>query len=236
MRVFFLLITTYIIGLVAARKPRFETEHNLDKSIVPQEAYEINPNAEPDQEIFKNQLSTKPFEYLEEDDRGEGILEGLVKIFVDRLKSFVSDFSFDVAQFKLAIDDLEKELRDLSDWATTLRISRKLSKQLQFAQMMFLVMISSKALLNKYSHLNVPGNRLIYKMTELNVRTLALHDTNGVLDLRTHKAVERVYALTESLHLWGQRFHSLIGVPDEMIMEFNTQMKYAENLLIYLRS
>ncbi|GEQ68008.1 hypothetical protein JCM33374_g1674 [Metschnikowia sp. JCM 33374] len=133
--------------------------------------------------------------------------------FVCHLKSFVSGDTFDVLGFEHQESRLRKELREIEIAQKTSRSFDETSqRQLKFASDFLSRMVNSVSYLKHYSRINAPGNRLLYKVIELNVRAWALCDSHGVLDRENKETSDKVHSLKSNLNFWKGRFDGLPNV------------------------
>ncbi|GEQ72740.1 hypothetical protein JCM33374_g6428 [Metschnikowia sp. JCM 33374] len=130
--------------------------------------------------------------------------------FLQQLKSFVNETSFDVFEFERQLPSLRDELSDINFFIHMRPLTRPILDQLAFAKHMFHVMEDSIEHLQTYNIISGPGNRLAFKMTELNVRGLALHDSHGHPDVGVAGYADKVLRLWQDISDMRKMFENHI--------------------------
>ncbi|GEQ68570.1 hypothetical protein JCM33374_g2238 [Metschnikowia sp. JCM 33374] len=155
----------------------------------------------------------------------------LLDTFVGLLKEFVFKRSFDVLLFDLYVEKLQDNLSYMTNVVNSLPFSGRLGSQLCFATHMVQVMEESVPMLKYYATSHLPGRRWLYKMIELNVRLLTMHNSYGALDRSINRYAEKLLGFWRRMRMWEHRFTSLGGVPLEMQLLFEDQRSQAADTI-----
>ncbi|KAM9903938.1 hypothetical protein OXX69_007759 [Metschnikowia pulcherrima] len=151
--------------------------------------------------------------------------------FVDEMKKYVNDTSFDVFGFENHLEVFKSEFLKIAQSIKRDHPPRNVKKQFSFAKYMFKLMSDANDDLKYYRYSDVPGHQLVSKIIELNVRAMAFFDSHGKLDLSMDNYITRIYKLHRTLYVFFKKYSSLSDVLSDMLLIVNSQVAEAESTL-----
>ncbi|KAJ8145635.1 hypothetical protein OY671_001290 [Metschnikowia pulcherrima] len=162
--------------------------------------------------------------------------EIMIERFLKRLKSYVTESSFTVASFTSDINTLKTDFAEIAEIVSQAKPSKTVWKMLELCTKNLSTMIEASELLRHYIRINAPGNRLLYKAIELNVRILTLQNSEGQLDFKVATNPDKVLRYLRSLYFWNSRLKQVVGVRFGTRRVFGTYYGRAAAMLKNLRN
>ncbi|KAM9929615.1 hypothetical protein OXX80_009626 [Metschnikowia pulcherrima] len=160
--------------------------------------------------------------------------ESAVEKFYSHLQSFVFESSFDVSGFEEDFVYLQREFSRISEYLTGRKTQTKLYARVRICRFLFQQMINV-ARLNKYSTTSrLPDAHLLYKVTEIHVRALAMCNSLGEPDVGIVDFENKVMNLTTGLRFWGQKYNNLKTTAIRLARLFRNRVHAAETTLAHL--
>ncbi|KAM9925430.1 hypothetical protein OXX80_010907 [Metschnikowia pulcherrima] len=149
---------------------------------------------------------------------------------ISDLRSYVCNNSFNYGQFLLEKDEFWKEFLDIEFLAEKecIKEEKELNVQLKFARHMLNTMVYSAEKMQRYTGINIPGQALIFKMLELNVRLLAVHNLDGTIDCWDETVRETFTRLERTWLTWREYMKAKAKVPPGMKKLFEAQSEKAK--------
>lgn len=175
------------------------------------------------------------------DERGHGLIadipapfhsslyeiDEILRMFVDRLKCFVQDYTFLNFEFEIAADRFERRILEIGGWAEILApYHGKLAGRYRFAENLFIMMSKATKYL-RYFRSNDQGADLIREIINLNISILALHNWKGLPGMEELQYVEDIIHLRRQLEKLRKRFATLEEVPLCVHLMFVSQCEEA---------
>ncbi|KAM9912094.1 hypothetical protein OXX69_002904 [Metschnikowia pulcherrima] len=172
-------------------------------------------------------------------ESGEAILneirhESALEKFYSHLRSFVFDSSFDVSGFEEDYSYLQTEYSRISKHLAGRNIHTRNYARIRFCTLLFTQM-RKLARLNKHSTTTILSEAyLLYKVTEIHVRALAMCNSQGEPDKSIVDFDKKVMDLTAGLRFWGQKYNNLKNTAIKLARLFRNRVHAAENTLAHL--
>ena len=172
------------------------------------------------------------------DSQGEAgrkrVIQEKLSNAIKHSRSFIFKGTFDFIGFEAEMDDIKKSLNLLDKQVNALADNAELCMLLNFAKHIFKTMSNSIQSLKHYNESRAPGHRWVYRIIELNVTLLAIHDSFGNLDLSIKRYENRIFHFWRNVHVWGQSFRKVRGVSPDMRLVYEEQSFEAEKTLATL--
>ncbi|KAM9895688.1 hypothetical protein OXX79_007936 [Metschnikowia pulcherrima] len=165
---------------------------------------------------------------------GKGLIQEKLNHAIKHLRSFIFKGTFDFIGFEAEKDEIKGDLDKLDKQVNALADNAELCMSINFAKHVFKTMSNSIQGLKHYNVSRAPGHRWVYRMIELNVILLTMHDSFGNLDLSIKRYESRLFHFWRSVHMWGQSFRKVSGVSPDMRLVYEEQSFEAEKTLAYL--
>ncbi|KAJ8142414.1 hypothetical protein OY671_004445 [Metschnikowia pulcherrima] len=170
-----------------------------------------------------------------QDETGKnGVIQERLNKAIKHSRSFIFKGTFDFIGFESEMDDIKKSLNLLDKQVNALADKAELCMSLNFAKHIFKTMSNSIQSLKHYNESRAPGHRWVYRMIELNVILLAMHDSFGNLDLSIKRYENRIFHFWRNVHVWGQSFRKVREVSPDMRLAYEEQSFEAEKTLATL--
>ncbi|GEQ72124.1 hypothetical protein JCM33374_g5810 [Metschnikowia sp. JCM 33374] len=164
------------------------------------------------------------------------ILEGFVVSFVEELRSFVNETSFDAARFERKHKELGRVIADIDISVQEMAPSENLSKQLRFAKNMYKEMLETHRIMRHYSTFDTQGNRIVYKVLELGIRALVLKNSQGTFDVTVSGLPSKIIRLYHTLDFRVNQLKMLTYLPYGTRKLLSTSVAQIRNSLAEIRS
>ncbi|KAJ8140654.1 hypothetical protein OY671_006160 [Metschnikowia pulcherrima] len=153
---------------------------------------------------------------------------------IQRLSGFIYDDAFDIVNFSNQARSLLKELSQITHWVEVAQFENKdILRQLSFAKEMFSSMLEAAKTTSFYAT-DGPGQDLVSKLIQLNVRLFALYDYWGLPDIRQYAYVHTLYGLILKLDLLEKNFKQVRKIPAIVHLMFTSQMEQARGRVEFL--
>ena len=153
---------------------------------------------------------------------------------IKHLRSFIFKGTFDFIGFEAEMDNIKESLNLLDKQVNALTDNAELCMLINFAKHIFKTMSNSIQSLKHYNESRAPGHRWVYRMIELNVILLTMHDSFGNLDLSIKRYENRIFHFWRNVHVWGQSFRKVREVSPDMRLAYEEQSFEAEKTLATL--
>ncbi|GEQ71900.1 hypothetical protein JCM33374_g5586 [Metschnikowia sp. JCM 33374] len=186
MKITVTLITSAILSSWVAAAPLINEEQksksaNLNPKQMPTMHGQIYPVDYRifDQGLYMNKRDSEA-EWLEAKNKATYYVE----CFLQDLRAFINDSSFDFQKFESEIAKQRETLANIEFYSETALVDQyHVDTQIYFARYMFQTMVDVTEKMKKYHQSAYPGASLVDKMIELNVRVLALYNASGLPNL-----------------------------------------------------
>ncbi|KAM9929780.1 hypothetical protein OXX59_000980 [Metschnikowia pulcherrima] len=161
-------------------------------------------------------------------------VERSLGLFVNDLRFYFNETSFESRKFELAVPGFRKELAKNNILVESESSSQELLDQLTFAKHVFLIMVDSAKGMHYYSDVSNPCHRLMHSVIELNVRILTVLDARGKLDVHIDSYEAELALFKRCLEMWTEKFANLMHVSIGERLVFATQVKQVQTTLAML--
>ena len=153
--------------------------------------------------------------------------------FIDELKVFVRDLSFDYENFDLKSKDLRLHLSNVEAEVANLPFTYSIAKQLVYAKGVYELMLLSARIAMVYCH----GNHeqiLLRKVTQLNMGLFYLQDSHGDPNTEMEENAETVHRLMRVVNYMRELYEQMKNVSIDLHENLRTQLEKAESNLLVL--
>lgn len=218
----FLLVLSFLVFLMSS-PVLFDQEKTLSS---------LTPNVKPPDELIEPvYLRMRSFDRKKKEGLDE---KNILEPFFQHLKQFVNDTSFDYLRFDAEQNSLSKEL---SNKASQIRHSApqiRILNQLSFCKHVLEAMKRSAKKLKHYGASDSHANIWLFKIIELNVRLLALHNSQGKLDAQIPGYLDTLLRFNKSIYFWRLIFKKLKDVPEQIWLSFENEAALAQKTTEFL--
>ncbi|GEQ68097.1 hypothetical protein JCM33374_g1764 [Metschnikowia sp. JCM 33374] len=153
--------------------------------------------------------------------------QGLLEEFVEHLRSFLNETTFDFLGFEVHHVGLRENLTDIQSSIDDLWL------QLKFVENMFQVMLGSVQSLKHYKVPPDRGVKYLKKIIEINVSALALYNSHGVPDFESE---EKLFLFWRGIAFWSKKFEDLEDISADLKQAFEYQVGQAKKTLSSLQN
>ena len=136
-----------------------------------------------------------------------------LEAFVENLRGFVNDTHFDYVAFRNSSRDLNREITRIATSIHRVKVPAELSHLLRYALHLYKAMMDLSQIMVLYNDDTNPVWQLVYNVAELGVRTLALNNSHGALDLHVRDYLGKLVMYFHDLHLYAGKFRAFSFVP-----------------------
>ncbi|KAM9927210.1 hypothetical protein OXX59_002696 [Metschnikowia pulcherrima] len=161
-----------------------------------------------------------------------GVGENL-ELFIEGLKYFVRDVSFDYENFEAISKDLRLRLSNVEAEVASLSFTYSITNQLVYAKQVYDVMSRSATVASFYSHAT-HEQILLRKLIQLNVGLIYLQDSHGDPDIYMEGYAETVQRLKWVVDHFDRLYEEVTNVSFGVREILQTQLEAARNNLFVL--
>ncbi|KAM9900405.1 hypothetical protein OXX69_009096 [Metschnikowia pulcherrima] len=161
-----------------------------------------------------------------------GVGENL-ELFIEGLKYFVRDVSFDYENFEAISKDLRLRLSNVEAEVASLTFTYSITNQLVYAKQVYDVMSRSATVASFYSHAT-HEQILLRKLIQLNVGLIYLQDSHGDPDIYMEGYAETVQRLKWVVDHFDRLYEEVTNVSFGVREILQTQLEAARNNLFVL--
>ncbi|KAM9898107.1 hypothetical protein OXX79_006481 [Metschnikowia pulcherrima] len=153
-----------------------------------------------------------------------------MECFIEELKYFVRDTSFDYESFEAKSIDLKLYLSKVEAEVADLPFTYSISKQLVYAKDVYDVMLSSAQIASFYCH-KTHEQTLLRKLVQLNMGLIYLQDSHGDPNTEMEGYAETVHRLTRVVKYMEELYEQVTNVSIEVRKNLQVQLEKAKNNL-----
>ncbi|KAF8001941.1 hypothetical protein HF325_002906 [Metschnikowia pulcherrima] len=179
------------------------------------------------------------YRYVPANTRPESLTQSpetqLNNIF-NRLKTFLVPPCFDFETFEKDADQIEMDLKNVTDRVNELSSPQKFNPQLTHVRKVFLAMVDAIEPLRHYVFMGRSDLHLVNRMIEFNVKLHAMYDSSGEPESAIEGYEDKIVRYTVMLQFWRDQFNELGGVPIGVRLMFERQSVAAGDTINALRS
>lgn len=164
-------------------------------------------------------------------------VENLLEWIIMQLKSFVHELDFSVLNFDKQAEKLSRSLTEICNWADSfLGTDEGILRRINFAKYMIQVMGNASSYL-KFVYYRDTCLYLTRRITQLNVRLLTLHNSQGIPDPSIEGYEVSVSSFLRILESWKALFENLTPTPSLFFsLVFDTEYSKAASTLQTLKN
>lgn len=153
-----------------------------------------------------------------------------MECFIEELKYFVRDTSFDYESFEAKSIDLKLHLSKVEVEVADLPFTYSISKQLVYAKDVYDVMLLSAQIASFYCH-KTHEQTLLRKLVQLNMGLICFQDSHGDPNTEMEGYAETVHRLTRVVKYMGELYEQVTNVSIEVRKNLQVQLEKAKNNL-----
>lgn len=154
-----------------------------------------------------------------------------LRIFIRRLKNFVTLAEFDNEGFELQATGLSTALLEIDDLFAKVAFMENIKQELKFAHRLFNVMLESLGYLKQYSTLGNAADVLVYKIIETKIIALALHHFEPGESIHSKVRISHVNYLLRNVYFLNLLLKELSKFPIDSQLMFEDQATQVEEII-----
>ncbi|KAM9936783.1 hypothetical protein OXX80_003669 [Metschnikowia pulcherrima] len=179
------------------------------------------------------------YRYIPANTRPESLTQSpeiQLKNIYNRLKTFLVLPCFDYETFEKDADQIEMDLKNVTNRVNELSTPQKFNQQLTHVRKVFLAMVDAIEPLRHYVFMGRSDLHLVNRLIEFNVKLYEMYDSSGDPESAIEGYEDKIVRYTVMLQFWRDQFDELGGVPIGVRRMFEKQSDAAGDTINALKS
>ncbi|KAM9899074.1 hypothetical protein OXX79_005932 [Metschnikowia pulcherrima] len=188
---------------------------------------------------YVESIGNTVYRYIPANTRPESLTQSpktQLKNIFDRLKTFLVLPCFDYETFEKDADQIEMDLKNVTNRVNELNTSQIFNQQLTHIRKVFSAMVDAIEPLRHYVFMGRSDLHLVNRMIEFNVKLYEMYDSHGEPESAIDGYENKIVRYTVMLQFWRDQFNELGGVPIGVRRMFERQSVAAGDTINALRS